>query len=252
MKLLSWNVNGIRSVLKKGLLDWLAASGADAVCLQEVRARPEDVDVAWPGYQAHWNPAEKAGYSGVMTLTRRTPLSVTRGIGVKVHDHEGRVLTTEHPDFFLVNVYVPNSQRELGRLPYRMTWDRAFLRYLRRLEAVKPVVFCGDLNVAHREIDLARPKTNVGAHGFTLEERAGFDRILKAGFVDAFRLLEPGGGHYTWWLQTPGVRERNVGWRIDYFLVSRALRPWIRAATIHPEVRGADHCPIGLVLRRPA
>lgn len=248
MKLISWNVNGVRAVLKKGFLDFLAAENPDIVCLQETKAHPDDVPTAWPGYFAHWNWAEKKGYSGVLTLTKQSPISVTRGINFADHDREGRVLTAEYPDFFLVNVYVPNSKRELTRLPYRQQWDRDFLAYLRALEKRKPVIFCGDLNVAHTEIDLARPKDNVKNHGFTPEERAGFSTVIEAGFIDTFRHFEPGAGHYTWWSQMGGARARNIGWRIDYFLCSAALQPRLKSARIYPEILGSDHCPIGLEL----
>jgi exodeoxyribonuclease III len=188
------------------------------------------------------------GYSGVLTLTKHKPLSVTRGIGYADHDREGRVLTTEFNDFYLVNVYVPNSQRELTRLPYRQTWDRDFLAYLRALELKKPVLFCGDLNVAHTEIDLARPKDNVKNHGFTPEERAGFGTFLEAGFVDTFRHFEPGPGHYTWWSVMSQARQRNIGWRIDYFLCSASLRSRLKHARIYKDTMGSDHCPVGLEL----
>jgi exodeoxyribonuclease-3 len=250
MKLISWNVNGIRAVLKKGFSTFVEAEKPDVICVQETKARPEDVEHGWHGYEAHWNWAEKKGYSGVLTLSRKAPSSVTRGIAIVDHDREGRVLTTEFADFYLVNVYVPNSQRELGRLPYRQEWDRDFLAYLRNLERKKPVIFCGDMNVAHTEIDLARPKDNVKNHGFTPEERAGFDAIVKAGFVDTFREFEKGGGHYTWWSQMAGARGRNIGWRIDYFVCSAALRPRLKAARIYKDVIGSDHCPIGLELKR--
>ncbi len=249
MKLISWNVNGLRAVLRKGFLDWLEREQPDILCLQEVRALPAEVDQLWPGgYEVHWNPAEKKGYSGVATFTKNPPVKITCGMGKAEHDHEGRVLTTEFADFILVNVYVPNSQRSLARLPYRQEWDKDFLAYLKKLERRKPVVFCGDLNVAHSEIDLANPKTNVGNHGFTPQERAGFDAFVKAGFVDSFREFEKGGGHYTWWSQMSGARARNVGWRIDYFLISRSLRPQLRRAFILPEVMGSDHCPVGIEL----
>ncbi len=250
MKLISWNVNGIRAVLKKGFLDFLAAEKPDIMCVQETKAHPDDVEAEWPGYEAHWNWAEKKGYSGVLTLSRQKPLSVQRGIGVLEHDREGRVLATEFADFFLVNVYVPNSKRELTRLPYRQTWDRDFLAWLKSLERAKPVIFCGDLNVAHTEIDLARPKDNVKNHGFTPEERAGFGAVVAAGFVDTFREFEKGGGHYTWWSQMGGARGRNIGWRIDYFLASAALLPRLKSARIYPHVTGSDHCPVGLELKR--
>jgi exodeoxyribonuclease III len=249
MKLVSWNVNGLRAILRKNFLEFLAVEQPDILCLQETKADPNDVEQLWPAaYTTCWNTAEKKGYSGTAIFTRPRPLGFTRGIGVAEHDREGRVLTAEYEDFFLVNVYVPNSQRELTRLAYRQQWDRAFLRYLRRLEKKKPVVFCGDLNVAHTEIDLANPKANAHNHGFTPEERAGFGALVKAGFIDTFREFEKGGGHYTWWSQMTGARARNIGWRIDYFLVSAGLRPRLRRAFIRPEAPGSDHCPVGIEL----
>jgi exodeoxyribonuclease-3 len=249
VKILSWNVNGLRAVQKKGFADWLRKARPDILCVQESRALPEQVEPDWPKeYEAHWNPAEKKGYAGVMTFTKTPPIKVTRGIGIAEHDHEGRVLTTEHDDFFLVNVYVPNAQRSLARLPYRQEWDRDFLAYLRKLKRRKPVVFCGDFNVAHREIDLTHPKANKNAHGFTPEERAGFDAFVSAGFVDTFREIESGGGHYTWWSVAMRARERNVGWRIDYVMISKNLRPRLKRAFILPEVMGSDHCPVGIEL----
>ena len=253
MKLFSWNVNGLRAVLKKGLPDILAAQNADVVCFQETKAHPSDVDLDWSalGYaSAEWNWAEKKGYSGVLTLSKTKPLSITRGIGLAEHDREGRVLTTEFADFFLVNVYVPNSKRELTRLPYRQQWDRDFLAYLKGLEKTKPVIWCGDLNVAHTEIDLARPKGNEKNHGFTPEERAGFSAFVAGGFVDTFREFEKAGGHYTWWSQMGGARSRNIGWRIDYFLCSAALKARLKSATIYPHITGSDHCPVGIELKR--
>ena len=250
VKIISWNVNGLRAVLKKNFLEYLAAESPDILCLQETKASPDDVEQLWPAtYTTYWNSAEKKGYSGTAIFTRTRPLKVTQGIGVAEHDGEGRVLTAEFPDFHLVNVYVPNSQRELTRLAYRQEWDRAFLKYLRKLERTKPVVFCGDLNVAHTEIDLANPKANVGHHGFTPEERAGFGTFLKAGFVDTFREFEKGGGHYTWWSVMTGARARNVGWRLDYFLLSEALRPRLKEAFIRSKILGSDHCPVGIVLQ---
>jgi exodeoxyribonuclease-3 len=222
------------------------------LCIQEARATPDQLaDVDLPrGYLQFWNPAEKAGYAGTTTFSKVEPLDVTRGIGSPRHDREGRVLTLEFADHFLVNCYTPNSQRELTRLGYRQQWDRAFLRFLRRLEERKPVVFCGDINVAHTEIDLARPKDNVRNHGFTIEERTGFSRILKAGFIDTFREFEKSGGHYTWWSQLNNARARNIGWRIDYWVISRALRPRLQRAWILAEVMGSDHCPVGMELAR--
>ena len=249
MKLICWNVNGIRSVLKKGALDPVASEKPDIICFQETKAHPDDVEAFWPEYVAHWNWAEKKGYSGVLTLSKTKPLSVTCGIGTAEHDMEGRVLTTEFADFFLVNVYVPNSKRELTRLPYRQQWDRDFLAYLKGLEKSKPVIWCGDLNVAHTEIDLARPKGNEKNHGFTHEERAGFSAFVAAGFVDTFREFEKAGGHYTWWSQMGGARAKNIGWRIDYFLCSSVLKSRLKSATIYPHITGSDHCPIGLELK---
>jgi exodeoxyribonuclease-3 len=254
MLLLSWNVNGIRSVLNKGFLDWLAHGKADIVCLQETKARPEQVaHIDWPGeYERFWNSAEKPGYSGTAIFTKQPPLSVKYGIGIDEHDREGRVITAEFRAFFLVNVYVPNSKRELTRLPYRQTWDRDFLAYLKELEKRKPVVWCGDLNVAHTEIDLARPKGNEKNHGFTPEERAGFAAFVHGGFLDTFREFEKEGGHYTWWSPMGGARKRNIGWRIDYVLVSQSLRPKLRRAFIEPLTMGSDHCPVGIELDLPA
>jgi exodeoxyribonuclease-3 len=250
VKLLSWNVNGLRAVLRKNFLEFLAAETPDILCLQETKCRPEDVEQLWPAdYTTYWNSAEKKGYSGTAIFTRTRPLQVTQGIGLAEHDREGRVLTAEYADFILVNSYVPNSQRELTRLPYRQQWDRDFLAYLKGLEQRKPVIWCGDLNVAHTEIDLANPKANVKNHGFTPEERAGFGAALAAGFVDTFREFEKGPRHYTWWSPMGGARGRNVGWRIDYFLASAALRPRLKSAFIRPDVLGSDHCPVGLELR---
>jgi exodeoxyribonuclease-3 len=252
MKLISWNVNGIRAALRHGLADFVAQERPDILCLQETKATPGDVELpdAFAGYTAYWNSAEKKGYSGTAVFAKKKPHGVTPGISIADHDREGRVLTAELPHFFLVNVYVPNSKRELTRLPYRQQWDRDFLAYVRRLEGTKPVIFCGDLNVAHREIDLARPRDNVKNHGFTPEERAGFDAIVGAGFVDSFRVFEAGGGHYTWWSQMGTARARNIGWRIDYFVCSGTLRPRLKRAWIYRDVRGSDHCPIGLELKR--
>ena len=249
MKLISWNVNGLRAVLKKNFLEYLDTEKPDILCLQESRCTPEDVEQLWPAaYTTYWNTAQKKGYSGTVIFTKRRPMEISTVIGITEHDREGRVLTAEFAEFFLVNVYVPNSQRELTRLAYRQQWDRDFLRYLKQLEKKKPVVFCGDLNVAHTEIDLANPKTNVKNHGFTPEERAGFSALVKAGFVDTFREFEKSGGHYTWWSPMAGARARNVGWRIDYVLVSAALRPRLKSAFIRPEVPGSDHCPVGIEL----
>jgi exodeoxyribonuclease-3 len=252
MRLISWNVNGVRAALKKGLLDFMGGADADVICFQEAKAHPGDVQhIAWPrGYEVIWNPAVKKGYSGTAIFTRVAPLRVTRGIGIDEHDTEGRVVTAEFADFHLVNVYQPNSQRGLTRLEYRTKlWDPAFLKFLKKLEkSGKPVVFCGDLNVAHTEIDLTNPKTNRRNAGFTEEERANFSRLLESGFVDTFREFEKGPNHYTWWSQMNNCRSRNIGWRVDYFVASEKLRPALRKAYIRPDVTGSDHCPVGLDL----
>jgi exodeoxyribonuclease-3 len=249
VKLISWNVNGLRAVLKKNFLEYLDAEKPGVLCLQETKCTPDQVEQLWPAtYTTFWNTAQKKGYSGAAIFTKTRPIKVTPHIGMDEHDQEGRVLTAEFTDFFLVNVYVPNSKRELTRLAYRQQWDRDFLRYLKKLEKKKPVIFCGDLNVAHTEIDLANPKANVHHHGFTPEERAGFSAFVRAGFLDTFREFEKGGGHYTWWSQMSGARSRNVGWRIDYFLVSKSLRPRLKRAFIQPDVLGSDHCPVGIEL----
>lgn len=249
MKLISWNVNGLRAILRKNFLEFLASEDPDILCLQEVRADPDDVEQLWPvSYSTYWNPAPKKGYSGTACFTKSRPLQTTLGIGNPIYDGEGRVLTSEYPRFHLVNVYVPNSQRDLARLSFRQQWDRAFLRYLKSLEALKPVVICGDFNVAHTEIDLANPKANIRNHGFTPEERAGFDEFVKSGFIDTFREFEKGPGHYTWWSPFAGARKRNIGWRLDYFLISKSLRPHLRSAFIRNAVLGSDHCPVGIEL----
>lgn len=250
MKIVSWNVNGLRSVLRKNFLEYLAEEQPDILCLQETKTGPDDVEQLWPAtYTTYWNVAQKKGYAGTAIFTKTRPIQVNNGIRCLEHDCEGRVLTAEYGEFILVNVYVPNSKRDLARLPYRQRWDCDFLGYLKKLERRKPVIFCGDLNVAHLEIDLANPKANVRNHGFTPEERAGFSALVKAGFVDTFREFEKGGGHYTWWSPLTGARLRNIGWRIDYFLVSEALRPRLKRAFIRCEVSGSDHCPVGLELK---
>ena len=249
MKLVSWNVNGLRSILRKNFLEYLEEEQPDVLCLQETRASHDQVEQLWPAhYTTYWNAAQRKGYSGTAIFTRQRPIQITSGIGRVSHDSEGRVLTAEYPEFFLVNVYVPNSQRALTRLAYRQEWDRDFLRFLRKLEKAKPVIFCGDLNVAHTELDLANPRANLKNHGFTPEERAGFGALVKAGFIDSFREFETAGGHYTWWSPLSGARARNVGWRIDYFLLSNILRPRLRHAFIRPQILGSDHCPVGIEL----
>ena len=247
MKLISWNVNGLRAVLKKNFLEFLAAEQPDILCLQETKCAPEQVEQLWPAhYATYWNSAQKKGYSGTAIFTKERPLKVVSHIGITEHDQEGRVQTAEFPEFFVVNVYVPNSKRELTRLAYRQEWDRDFLAYLKKLEKKKPVIWCGDLNVAHQEIDLANPRANVRNHGFTPEERAGFDAVVKAGFIDTFREFESGGGHYTWWSPLSGARSRNIGWRIDYVLLSKVLRPRLKRAFISDKILGSDHCPVGI------
>ncbi len=249
MKIISWNVNGVRSILRKGFLEFLAAEQPDIVCLQETKAPADAFEpLLAADYQTYWNVAERKGYSGTALFTKTKPLYVKLGLGIAEHDQEGRVITAEYDAFYLVNVYVPNSKRELTRLEYRQQWDRDFLKYLRKLERTKPVVFCGDFNVAHTEIDLARPKQNVGTHGFTAEERAGFDAFVRAGFLDTFREFEKGPGHYSWWSVMTGARAKNIGWRIDYVMISKALRPKLKSAFIRRDTTGSDHCPVGIEL----
>ena len=249
MLLLSWNVNGLRSALTKNFADFVKKYDPDCLCLQETKASG-DIELKLPAYTLFWNHARKAGYAGTAVLTKIKPLKSACGIGISKHDGEGRVITLEFKDFFLVNVYVPNAKRDLSRLPYRSKeWDADFLKYLKNLEKKKPVFFGGDLNVAHREIDLTYPKANVNNHGFTPEERAGFDRVAAAGFIDSFREFEKGGGHYTWWSQFSDCRARNIGWRIDYVCVSAPLRPRLKKAFILKEVMGSDHCPVGIELK---
>lgn len=250
MKILSWNVNGIRSVSTKGFFDFVKKYAPDILCLQETKTPKEPSDIEMPNYHQYWSHAKKAGYAGTAVFSKVKPLDVKEGIGFDLHDSEGRTLTVEYADFFLVNVYVPNSKRELTRLDYRTKeWDVDFLKHLKKLEKKKPVVFCGDLNVAHQEIDLTYPKANVKNHGFTPEERAGFDKIVEAGFLDSFREFKKEGGHYTWWSHFNNCRARNIGWRIDYFCISKSLRPRLQEAFILPEVKGSDHCPIGIVIK---
>lgn len=247
MKLISWNVNGIRSVMQKNFFDFITDAHPDILCIQETKAQPEQVKLELQGYQAFWNSAEKKGYAGIATLTGIEPLRVLYGMGIPEHDREGRLMTLEFPEYYLVNVYTPNAQRGLTRLDYRSRqWDIDFLNFLKKLETRKPVIFCGDLNVAHQEIDLANPKANRRNAGFTDEERAGFERIIKAGFIDTFREFVKEGGHYTWWTHRFNAREKNIGWRIDYVCISSALRPRLQGAFILPEVRGSDHCPVGI------
>jgi exodeoxyribonuclease III len=252
MKLISWNVNGIRAALNKGLADFLSSENPDILCLQETKAREEQVELPleFGAYQSFWNSAQKPGYSGTAIFTKKEPLAVTHGFGSEEHDREGRVITLEFPDFHLVNVYTVNAQDGLRRLAYRMEWDAAFRKHLNTLAIAKPVIFCGDLNVAHQEIDLARPRENRQTAGFSDEERASFSKLLDSGFIDTYRHLYPGKTEaYSWWSYRAGARERNVGWRIDYFGVSPALIDRIADATILPHVHGSDHCPVGITLR---
>lgn len=251
MKLLSWNVNGMRAVLGKGFGEFVATENPDILCLQETKARPEQVPLPLElgGYHDFWNSAEKPGYSGVAVFTREKPLDVRKGLGIAEHDREGRVLTVEFPDFTLVNVYTPNAQDELRRLSYRLEWDAAFRAHVAREAERKPVVFCGDLNVAHREIDLARPRENRGTPGFSDEERESFGRLLDSGFTDSYRHFFPGQeAAYSWWSYRAGARQRNVGWRIDYFGVSTPFMSRVASAGILPHVHGSDHCPVALTL----
>lgn len=247
MKFISWNVNGLRAVVKKGFEDIFTSFDADFVCLQETKLQEGQIDLSFTGYESYWNYAEKKGYSGTAIYTRHTPLSVSRGIGVAEHDTEGRVVTLEYENFYLVCVYTPNSQDGLKRLDYRMSWEDAFRAYLRELDSKKTVLVCGDMNVAHREIDLKNPSTNHFSAGFSDEERAKFTALLSAGFTDSFRHLHPDERDaYSWWSYRAAARERNVGWRIDYFLCSDRAADKIKEAYILPEVMGSDHCPVGL------
>jgi exodeoxyribonuclease-3 len=249
MKLVSWNVNGLRAVLKKGALDAVLSLNPDFLCVQETKCQEADLQGWIPeGYHSVYSSAEKKGYSGTAIYSREPLRVVGTGMGVSLHDREGRIIAVDAGDFFLVNVYVPNSQRELTRLDYRQEWDRDFAAYLEGLNCKKPVIVCGDFNVAHTEIDLARPKENTRTHGFTQEERSGFDGFMRRGFLDTFRVCEKGGGHYTWWSVMGGARARNIGWRIDYFLAHETMGSRLRGAAIHPQVTGSDHCPVSLEL----
>ena len=248
MKFISWNVNGLRAVAGKGFADIFDGFDADFVCLQETKLQAGQIDLEFLGYTSYWNYAEKKGYSGTCIYTREEPLGVTYGIGIPEHDTEGRVVTLEMPGFYLVNVYTPNSQDGLRRLPYRMEWEDAFREYLCGLKERKGVIVCGDMNVAHEEIDLKNPATNHLNAGFSDEERAKMTELLGAGFVDSWRLQHPDQAKYSWWSYRMAARERNVGWRIDYFLVSDSLRERIVSTDIHNEIYGSDHCPVELVL----
>lgn len=250
MKLISWNVNGLRACMQKGFMDFFGQVGADIFCLQETKLQAGQVELELPGYHQYWNYAEKKGYSGTALFSKQEPLKVTFGMGIEEHDHEGRVITAEYEAFYCVTVYVPNSQRELTRLAYRMQWEEAFLQYIKKLEESKPVIYCGDLNVAHREIDLKNPQTNRKNAGFTDEERRCFGKVLESGFIDTFRHFYPDlTGAYSWWSYMGQARARNTGWRIDYFVASKSLEEKLQDAKIHSTVLGSDHCPVELDLK---
>ena len=248
MKLVSWNVNGLRAVVGKGFAGIFESFDADCVCLQETKLKAGQIDLEFPGYESYWDYADKPGYAGTAIYTRRHPLSVRTGIGIDEHDHEGRAVTLEFGDFFLVNAYVPNSQNELKRLDYRMRWEDDFRAYLKNLEKTKPVVVCGDMNVAHEEIDLKNPAANHFSAGFSDEERGKMSELLASGFIDTWRYQHPQEVKYSWWSYRMAARQRNVGWRIDYFLVSECLRDRIVSTEIHDQIPGSDHCPVELVL----
>ena len=249
MKLISWNVNGLRAAVTKGFLESFNELDADIFCLQETKLQPDQISLELPGYEQYWNSAVKKGYSGTAVFTRIKPLSVTNGIGIEEHDQEGRVITAEYENFYLVCCYTPNSQRELARLEYRMAWEDAFRNYLLELDKKKPVILCGDLNVAHQEIDLKNPKTNRKNAGFSDEERAKMTELLESGFTDTFRHLYPDAiEQYSWWSYMGKARERNTGWRIDYFITSKRLDDKIQEAKIHQQIFGSDHCPVELVI----
>ncbi|MBQ2936048.1 MAG: exodeoxyribonuclease III [Lachnospiraceae bacterium] len=248
-KLISWNVNGLRACMGKGFAEFFAAEDADIFCIQESKLQAGQIDLDLPDYHQYWNYAEKKGYSGTAIFCKEEPLSVSYGINIEKHDHEGRVITLEFDQFYMVTVYTPNSQDELRRLDYRMEWEDDFLAYLKTLEQTKPVIVCGDLNVAHKEIDLKNPKTNRTNAGFTDEERAKFTALMEAGFIDSFRHFYPDlEGAYSWWSYRFHAREKNAGWRIDYFLTSASLKDSLKDALIYKDVLGSDHCPVGLLI----
>ena len=250
MKFISWNVNGIRACAGKGFMDFFQETDADIFCIQESKLQAGQIDLDIPGYYQYWSYADKKGYSGTALFTKEEPLSVVYGLGIDVHDHEGRVIAAEYEDYYVVTCYTPNSQNELARLPYRMEWEDAFRSYLKKLEEKKPVIFCGDLNVAHREIDLKNPRTNRKNAGFTDEERGKFSELLDAGFIDTYRHFYPDTeGAYSWWSYRFKAREKNAGWRIDYFCVSESLKDRLVSASIHSEIMGSDHCPVELVIQ---
>ena len=250
MKLISWNVNGIRACQKKGFNEFFQTSQADIFCIQETKCQKEQIELEFEGYTSYWNSAEKKGYSGTAIFTKTKPQEVTYGIGKEEHDKEGRVITLEYETFYLVNIYTPNSKRELERLDYRQIWEDEIRQYLLKLDKKKPVIMCGDLNVAHEEIDLKNPKTNRKNAGFTDEERQKMTELLEAGFTDTFRYLYPDKKDaYSWWSYMGHAREKNVGWRIDYFIVSKTIEKQIQEATIYSEIQGSDHCPVGLEIK---
>lgn len=253
ISLISWNVNGLRACMNKGFMDFFSSTNADIFCIQETKMQPSQADFSFPNYNAFWNSAEKKGYSGTLILVKKDfcqkPLSETYGISIESHDNEGRVIALEFPQFFLVNVYTPNSQRELMRLDYRMLWEDDFCAFLKGLESTKPVVVCGDLNVAHKEIDLKNPKQNTKNAGFTIEERTKFSALLDSGFIDSYRHFYPNKADaYTWWSYMANARAKNIGWRIDYFLLSTALSSNLKSAEIYSDILGSDHCPVGISL----
>ena len=248
-KFISWNVNGIRACVKKGFSETFTALDADIFCIQESKLQAGQIDLPLEGYHQYWNYADKKGYAGTAVFTKEEPLDVIYGIGIEEHDHEGRVITLEFPDYYFVTVYTPNAKQQLERLDYRMQWEDDFRDYLKELEHHKPVIFCGDLNVAHKEIDLKNPKTNHKNAGFTDEERGKFTELIDAGFIDTFRYFHPDEtGIYSWWSYRFKAREKNAGWRIDYFLVSEELKGRLKSAGIHTEIFGSDHCPVELVI----
>lgn len=248
-KMISWNVNGLRACVGKGFLDFFKEADADIFCVQETKLQEGQIDLDLPGYYQYWNYAERKGYSGTAIFTKEEPLSVTYGIGIEEHDHEGRVITLEFADYYFITVYTPNSKDGLARLPYRMVWEADFLAYLQKLEEKKPVIFCGDLNVAHKEIDLKNPKSNHKNPGFTDEERGRFTVLMEAGFIDTFRHFYPDLENvYSWWSYRFSARSKNIGWRIDYFVTSGALQDRLKDALIYQDVLGSDHCPVGLLL----
>ena len=249
MKLISWNVNGIRACLNKGFSDFFKEVNADIFCLQETKCHPEQINLEFEGYTSYWNSAERKGYSGTAIFTKKQPVNVTYGIGIEEHDKEGRIITLEFENFYLVTNYTPNAKRELERLDYRMVWEDEIRKYLLELNKKKPVIMCGDLNVAHEEIDLKNPRTNKGNAGFTNEEREKMTELLNAGFIDSYRYLYPEKIEYSWWSYMGHAREKNVGWRIDYFIVSNDFRENIKDATIYTEILGSDHCPVGLEIK---